>query len=103
MAATNKCLAQRKKSKSEGEATKNRNSSNERRTSADMTTQPRPPRLVNRDSHSPMLLAIAVALGLVVCMLFAQPLRRAYLWIAAAELRLPIDASQSNQKLPKSE
>ena len=68
-----------------------------------MTTETQPPRLAGRESHSVMLLTIAVALGLVICMLFAQPLRRAYLWIAAAELRLPIDASQSNQKLPKSE
>ena len=61
---------------------------------ADMTTETRPPRFAERDSHSPMLLTIAVALGLVLCMLFAQPLRRAYLWIAAAELHLPIEALQ---------
>ena len=61
---------------------------------ADMTTGTRPPRLAGRDSHTATLLAIAIALGLVVCMLFAQPVRRAYLWIAAAELRLPIEALQ---------
>src|SRR5262245_30896476 len=102
MAATNKCLAQSNKSKTEGEATKNR-IRQMKGGRADMTTETRPPRLAKRESHSAMLLTIAVALGLVVCMLFAQPLRRAYLWIAAVELRLPIDASQSKQKLLKSE
>ena len=49
------------------------------------------------------LLAIVAALGLVGSMLFAHPVRRLYEWIAAPDMRLPIDASQSKQKLPESE
>jgi hypothetical protein len=37
-------------------------------------------------------------------MLFAQPVRRAFLWIAAAQAHLPIDAfHQAGEKNPKSE
>ena len=48
--------------------------------------------------QAPGLLVIAAALGLVGCMLFAHPVRRLYVWIAAAEVRLPIHAFHSQNK-----
>ena len=57
----------------------------------------RPPRSTS-GSHTARLLAIVASLGLVGCMLFAQPVRRAYVWIAAAEVRLPLDLFQAEKR-----
>ena len=69
-----------------------------------MRTETQPPRSTGRGSRTARLLALAAALGLVGCMLFAQPVRRAFLWIAAAQAHLPIDAfQQAGENKPKSE
>jgi hypothetical protein len=63
-----------------------------------MPNHRRPPRSNSHGSHTTRLLAIAASLGLVGCMLFAQPVRRAYVWIAAADVQLPIDLFQQAEK-----
>ena len=60
---------------------------------SDMPTKRQPPRSTGHSSHA-SLLALVASLGLVACILFAQPVRRAYVWIAAVEARLPIDVFQ---------
>jgi hypothetical protein len=59
-----------------------------------MPTETQPARSTGRGSRTARLLALAAALGLVGCILFAQPVRRAFLWIAAAQAHLPVDAFQ---------
>jgi hypothetical protein len=69
-----------------------------------MPTETQPPRSTRRGSRTARLLALAAALGLVGCMLFAQPVRRAFLWIEAAQAHLSIDAFQrAGEKKTKSE